>query len=107
MLQLILIIHNIANVKPQPSLRNKAQTIQPNVEDEERVYGQHDPVLYHAASAQNAHSCCQRPEAQDGVDWYSDDCGDSNGREEGGYHQGEEGVAYYADGLEEGATSQR
>lgn len=32
-------------------LRDKAKASHADVEDEERVHGQHDPVLYHAAAA--------------------------------------------------------
>ena len=86
-----------------PSLRNKAQTIQSNIKHEQRIHGQRDTILHHPASAQNADTGGQRPEPEDGVDGYADDCWDVEGGEEGGDDQGEEGVAYYADGLEEGA----
>ena len=86
------------------TLRDEAKAVQANVEDEERVHGQRDPVLHHAAATQDADTCRERPETQHAVDGYPHDDGDAQSAQQGGDDEREERVADDADRLEEGAV---
>jgi len=55
------------------TLGDEAKAVQSNVEDEERVNGQRNPVLHYAAAAQDADACRERPETQNAVDGYPHD----------------------------------
>ena len=56
-----------------PSLRDEAQAIQSDVEDEERVYRQHHSALDHATPSQYTHARCQRPKPEHAVHGYPHD----------------------------------
>lgn len=86
------------------TLRDEAKAVQADVEDEERVHGQRDPVLHHAAAAKDADARRERPETQHTVDGYPDNYWDAQGAQQGGDDEREERVADDADGLEEGAV---
>lgn len=51
-----------------PALANKAEAPQAEIEDEERIYCQADPVLDHAAPAEDTHARGQGPGHQDEID---------------------------------------
>lgn len=85
------------------TLGDEAKAVQANVEDKQRVHGQRNPVLHHAAATQNANASGKRPEAQHAVDGYPHDGRDAQGTQQGGDDEREERVADDADGLEEGA----
>jgi hypothetical protein len=57
-----IVVYGTARVESESTLRDEAKAVQANVEHEQRVHGQRDPVLDHAAAAQNADACCERPE---------------------------------------------
>ena len=87
-----------------PGLRNKAQTVQPDVEHKQRIHGQCNAILHDPAPSQNTYAGCQRPQSQDAVDRYPHDGWHVEGGEQRGDDEREEGVADYADGLEEGTV---
>lgn len=100
-----LVVYSTAQVSRKGfTLRDEAKAVQANVEDKERVHGQRDPVLHHAAAAEDADACCKRPETQHAVDGYPDNYWDAQGAQQGGDDEREERVADDADGLEEGAV---
>ena len=86
------------------TLRDKAKAVKADVEDEERVHGQRDPVLHHTAATHDADACRERPETQHAVDGYPHNDRDAQGAQQSGDDKREERVADDADGLEEGAV---
>ena len=86
-----------------PSSANKAQAAQTDVEGEERVDCEADPVLDDAAAAEDAHAGGQGPGHEHDVDGDPGDLVQIQRREEGGDDEGEEGVSDDADALGEGA----
>ncbi len=89
-----------------PCSADEAETAQAQVEDEERVDGEPDPVLDDAAAAENADAGGHGPGHQDDVDGDAHDGGRVHGRQEGGDDEREERVADDADALSEGAAGQ-
>ena len=87
---------------PRP-LADEAETAQAQVEQDKGVDGDADPVLDDAAAAEDADAGGQRPGHQHKVDGDAGDRAEFQSREPRGDDQGEQGVAYDAHALREGA----
>lgn len=83
---------------------DEAEAAEPEVEDEQGVHGQGDPVLHDAAPAQDTNAGCQRPGDEDEVDGDPGDLGDAQRGQERRDDEREERVPDDADALREGAV---
>lgn len=90
---------------PFALLTDKAETPDGNIEHKQWVDCNPDSVPEHARSPQNAYTGRQRPRDQNKINRYPGDGREAQSAEEGSDHEGEEGVADDAHGLEKGAES--
>lgn len=88
-------------------LADEAEAAQAQVEQDEGVDGDADPVLDDAAAAEDADAGGQRPGHQHKVDGDTGDRAEFQSREPCGDDQGEQGVPYDAHALGEGAAGFR